>query len=317
MLRSLLVTTALLVAACGSSTSDTAATTPTGSAGSMQGAAGSMQGAAGSMQGAGSGGVGGGTAGTAGASGQGGTSAAAGSGGSAGAAGMGGGTPATLDGRILFRGLGEGIEYDVEMYAVAVPSPVEIVRGDGHCDVHAPGEGDGFITFGMPGTLDLGPSVKATSGTESYTVAVDTSTGGFQYLFTKAGVDAFDKTWTLTNEGSASGLAATTLATLHVPSQVVPIVPAAGGGTIDTKNGPVTLQWTGGVGAQTFHIALMSSKADIDCYPSPSATSFELSNEILKLLDAQATPLLWAETVTYVAVGSRNVRVRVTSDNLD
>ncbi|MFO0756840.1 MAG: hypothetical protein U0359_10125, partial [Byssovorax sp.] len=252
-----------------------------------------------------------GTTGTTGSSGTGG----AGSGGGGG--GAGGGTVDQIDGRILFRGLGEGIAFEVDLYAEPVSAPAAITRGDGHCDVHATGEGDSFVGVIPPGTLDLGASVTAKSGALTFDATVDGTTGGFSYIFTQAGVDAFDKTWTLTNAGSASGLAATTLATVHVPAAVVPIVPTPGGGSIETTGGKVTLQWTGGEGADSFHINIMSSKAEVDCYPAPSATSFDLPAEVVSALDPIVVPAVWAESVSLVPVGGRRIWVRVTSDNLD
>jgi hypothetical protein len=223
----------------------------------------------------------------------------------------------TIDGRILFRGLGEGVAFDVVMNQVASAPPAAITRGDGHCDIHPVGEGDSFVGFFPPGDLDLGQTVTATNGATMLDGTVDTLGGGFEYLYSRAGVDAFGKRWTLANSGSKAGLAATTLATVQVPAAVVPIVPAAQGGSVDTTSGHVTLKWTGGEGAQTFHIFIQSAKVEVDCYPAPTATSFALPAEVIKVLDKSIIPALWAESVTIAQVGSRRLWVRVTSDNLD
>jgi hypothetical protein len=228
-----------------------------------------------------------------------------------------GGMAEAIDGRILFRGLGEGVYFNVVLNRAAVAAPTAITRGDGHCDVHPVGAGDSFVGIFPPGDLDLGATVTAINGSTTLAAKVDTSGGGFQYLYTQAGVDAFGKTWTLANSGSKTGLAATTLVTVQVPARVVPIVPAPEGGSVDTTSGHVTLKWTGGEGAQTFHVYIQTSKAEVDCYPAPTATSFELPAEVVKVLDPQVTPALWAESVTVAHTGNRRLWVRVTSDNLD
>jgi hypothetical protein len=241
-------------------------------------------------------------------------SGGAGAGGAGGAAGS--GATAKLDGSILFRGLGEGIAYSVDLFATPQPAPTEVAHGDGHCDVHPTGGGDADLSLPpSSGTLDLGATVTATSGATAFTAPV--SSAGFQYVFTQAGVDAFGKTWTLTNSGSSQGLAATTLAMVHVPTAVVTVVPPPGGVSLDTTTGPLVLQWTGGEGAQTMHVNLGSSKVQIDCYLPPMATSFAVPADLQKQLDPQVVPIIFAETVALVPIGARTVRVRVTSDNLD
>lgn len=228
-----------------------------------------------------------------------------------------GGGAETIDGRVLFRGLGEGVAFNVVLNHAAVAAPTAIARGDGHCDVHRVGEGDSFVGIFPPGDLDLGATVTASNGATTLAAKVDTIGGGFQYLYSQAGVDAFGKTWTLANSGSQTGLAATTLVTVQVPALVVPIVPAPQGGSVDTTSGHVTLKWTGGEGAQTFHVYIQTAKAEVDCYPAPTATSFELPAEVVKVLDPRVTPALWAESVTVAHAGNRRLWVRVTSDNLD
>jgi hypothetical protein len=301
-----LSTLLLLLCACGSGSTTTPGASTTAAAG----------GSSPSSTAAGGAGAGGAAAG---GSAAGGSAASGGAGGSGGAQASGGagGAPGLIDGRILFRGLGEGVFFDVAMYAAGVAAPAPIPRGDGHCDVHAPGEGDGFVELFPPGDLDLGATVTATAGGTTLTAKVDTTSGGFAYEYAEAGVDAFGTTWTLACSGAADGLAATTLAEAAVPARVEPIVPPPGSGTLDLSGGTVKLEWTGGEGAETFHVNLATSKVEVDCYPPPGATSFTLPPEIVAKLDPSVSATLWAESVSIVKLGARRVLLRVTSDNLD
>jgi hypothetical protein len=223
----------------------------------------------------------------------------------------------TLGGKLLFRGLGEGLYFGVQLYAQPITAPGFPTLGDGHCDLHAPGTGDDITRenlFTDFASLDLGDTVTASNGTITL-VASAGDAGTFQYEEALAGSFGFDSTFTLKNSGSPSGAPASTLATLRVPgrvSQQDASSPVKAG-----NGGPVTITYGGGDGAQSFHINISGSSTEIDCYPAPNTTSFTLPANVAVHLDATFTPVVWAESVTFVMVAGRRVMVRVTSDNLD
>lgn len=234
------------------------------------------------------------------------------------------GTPETLSGKILFRASSEGfVGLRAELYRTPVATPKPITYGDGHCDVDFSHTGDSIddtsIVFRTPAPddLDLGPSLTATDGTDTFRAPVETLNGGLQYSGVLMLAQPFDTTWTLTNSGSEKGLAAGTLALLHVPGRVEVQVPAPIVGSLSTESGHVTLRYSGGEGATTFHVNMLGTKATVDCYPAPGSTSFELPPEIFSALDRGITPRIWAESIRYVTVDGKTVMVRVSSDTLD
>jgi hypothetical protein len=223
----------------------------------------------------------------------------------------------TLGGKILFRGLGEGLYFGLQIYADPVIAPGVPTLGDGHCDVHAPGNGDGITRenlFNAFPALDLGDTVTASNG--KITLAASAGDAGtYQYEAALAGSFGFDTTFTLKNSGSGSGAPASTLATFRVPGRVSQ--QDASSPVMVGNGGPVTITYSGGDGAQSFHINISGSGAEIDCYPAPNTTSFTIPPNVVTHLDSMFTPIVWAESVTWVTVANRRVMLRVTSDNLD
>ena len=222
-----------------------------------------------------------------------------------------------IDGKLLFRALGEGSALEVELYGTPRAAPAAIVRGDGHCDVHPVGSADNFVNgifLDSPtDDVDLGTTIVATDGVVTFT-ATGSAPASHQYEGALATSERrFDSTWTLTNSGAAGGLEGGTLATLHTPD-------AVGGVSfdpIDTTKGPVTVTYTGGAGAESFHIEIQGKQAIVDCYPPAGSNSFTLPVSVGSFLDPMIMPLIWAETVSYVRIGDRRVLQWVTSDNLD
>jgi hypothetical protein len=223
----------------------------------------------------------------------------------------------TLGGKILFRGLGEGLYFGVQLYAQPITAPGFPTLGDGHCDLHAPGRGDGITRenlFTDFESLDLGETVTASNGKTIFAASAGDA-GTFQYEAALAGSFGFDTTFTLANSGAGSGAPAGTLATFRVPGRVSQ--QDASSPVVVGNGGPVTITYSGGDGAQSFHINISGSSAEIDCYPAPNTTSFTIPAGMVTHLDAMFTPIVWAESVTFVMVAGRRVMLRVTSDNLD
>ena len=280
---------------------------------------GPSDGGAGGSGGGSAGGSAGGSGGGAGGGGTGGSGADGGSedGGTA-DGGVDAGTHDLLGGKILFRGLTEGIGFEAEIYRVPIAAPAPVVYGDGHCDVALPpSSGDDILAdfFRDPSAddLDLGATITASDGTNTLVAQRAASGNSAQYQIGAAGPPfAFSKTWTLTNSGAAGGVASTTLATIFVPSAVALI-----SGAIDPTAGPVIIQYSGGAGASFFHINLANGAATIDCYPAPDSTSFTLPSGLVHLLDRFVVPSVSAESISWVTVNGNPVRVRVTSDYLD
>jgi hypothetical protein len=220
-----------------------------------------------------------------------------------------------IEGQVLFRALGEGVAMAAELYArpVSVTPPV---LGDGHCAIAAPGADgdaiDGTFFRTTPGDdLDLGDALTATDGTATLVAMVDQSGTDYHYL-ASATMPGFDAAWTIRNSGSATGLAATTLAAFHTFTPVV-----ASDAPVDTTMAPVVVTYSGGAGAMTFHINILASAGEVDCYPAPDSTSFQLPPNVVSHVGASFVPRVWAESVYYPVVLGHRIRVRVTSDNLD
>jgi hypothetical protein len=223
----------------------------------------------------------------------------------------------TFDGTILVRAFGEGAGFEVELYASPRPAPTLPALADGHCDVHAHDEGDispvGIFITPAPADVDLGSTVTATDGALTVTGTAGTP-GQYAGALATSGT-RFSSSWTLTSSGASDGLAAGTLVTVKTPSAVTPDPDSQQ--PIDTTSGTVVVPLGGGVGAETFRIEIEGSKGDVDCYPAPGTTSFTVPASLVPMLDPMVTPLVWAESVSYVMIGERRVLLRVTSDNLD
>jgi hypothetical protein len=229
--------------------------------------------------------------------------------------------PKTITGQIIFRGLGEGTAYRLEYYRHPIANPAPRTYGDGHCDIRQlAGEGDDLWGpfFQNPGTgdYDLGATVtaKANDGSMSL-IAPRESESLFNYEASVAGPPfAFGKSFTLTNSGNTAvqGWPAGELATLTVPGQVFPIP-----SSVDTMSGPVTVTYSGGERAMFFHVRIQTSNGNVDCYPGPDTTSFQLPPDVMAILPRFVTPLVSAERIQYVTTNAGAVLVRVSSDNLD
>lgn len=252
-----------------------------------------------SAKSAGTAGVGGGTAG-------GGASTGGGSSGSTGAA------PPTVSGIVIVRGLGEGTAFKVERYSQPRANVAPSLVGDGHCAiVAAPDDGDFQIWGSLPaGDVDLG-SVTLTAPNLTLD-AGPSGSGSFEYLAAIAGSYVFDEAVTLANSGVDGGAAASTLAAVRVPGQVFPIP-----SEVATTPAPFIVSWSGGDGAQFFHLRIETPDHRIDCYPPPTATQLELPPEVMAVLPARVTPLVSAERLAYLQTDAGPVLVRVSSDNLD
>jgi hypothetical protein len=225
---------------------------------------------------------------------------------------------APVSGKLFFRVMGEGVLFAAQFLQTPRVSPPTRVVGDGHCEIHRPpDDGDSvdnsFFLDSSTDDLDLGTTLTATNGTTTFSATVDTSGGGFRY---RGGVPGppfgFASTWTLTNSGSPSGLAAGTIATMKAPAQVVQDTAPQ-----STTSGHVTITWSGGEGADYMHINILGEAATVDCYPASTSTSFDLPPEVFSVLDRSIVARISAESVSIVTLGDRRVQVRVSSDNLD
>jgi len=217
-----------------------------------------------------------------------------------------------LGGRVLFRSSIEFPGLKAEVYVTPIAAPPPIAFGDGHCDITlAPGEGnqiDGPFFINPPGAdVDLGANLTATDGTEKFMAP---SSNG---QYTGSGeMPVFAVQWTITNSGSAT-VPAGQLATFTTPAQVM----QPDENPISTTSPPVVIAYSGGQGAQTIHINILSTMATVDCYPAVGTTSFTLPPQAVAVLDPMVSPRVWAESVTYITMQGRQVMLRFTADNLD
>jgi hypothetical protein len=223
-----------------------------------------------------------------------------------------------FDGEIVLRGLIEGTAFIAFVRQTPLPAAPLPPLGDGHCDVHPRDQGDDFIALAQrdPNAtyVSLGPSVKMTS--TAGTLGSAPLEGAPWYHGETTAFFSFATDVTLTTDGDPSGLPAASLGPFHVPDRVTP-TPDSVDQTVTLDGGPVRIHYGGGTGAQSFHISITSKDHDIDCYPSPLSTDFELPPAVVAVLDHSFVPLVWAESRYEVPLGGKRVLVRVTSDNLD
>lgn len=214
-------------------------------------------------------------------------------------------------GVILVRAMPEGFAFDVHLYASTTPEALPpLTIGDGHCDVGSPWTADLIV-----GTdLDLGPTVTADGPLGSFQ-ATPASATSFDYLYGHASADPpYESTWAISNAGSASGLPASSLATVKLPGKIDL------GNTLEISITPgeaVEATFSGGAGADTIHMHIQGSSGSADCYPPPGATSFVIPAEITSAVGAQATIYLYAEKIDVITIGGRDVLVIGETDNLD
>ena len=84
-----------------------------------------------------------------------------------------------------------------------------------------------------------------------------------------------------------------------------------------TAGSPAELAWTGGEGAQVFHIYAAGDDAAADCYAASDATSFVLTGDVTAALGAHAYGQVSAQSFHVVDIGGSQVLVINQSDNLD
>ncbi len=225
---------------------------------------------------------------------------------------------ALFDGEILLRGLIEGTAFVAFVRQTPFPMSAMTTLGDGHCDVHPRDQGDNPIASlrvdPSAAYVSLGPSVRITNA--SGTLTSTPLEGAAWYHGETTAFFSFGTDVTLATDGDTKGLPATSLGPFHVPSQVTP-TPDSTDPRITVAGGPVRIHYGGGAGAQSFHIFITSKEHDIDCYPSPLSTDFELPPAVVGVLDSSFTPLVWAESRYEVSLSGKRVVVRVMSDNLD
>ncbi len=225
-----------------------------------------------------------------------------------------GGPPGSLGGRVLLRGLTEGIALRGEVYLDHTETFPTIAYGDGHCDIHrSPEPGDDidgpFFSSPPRPDVDLGDVIIATNGEvrleapairRGTSVTYEGSAGGPPFVF---GTNV-----TLL----ASGPPERAIVTVLVPGEVTTDTSSIG-----TRDGPVLVRYAGGEGAEFFHLNILGTRATVDCYPAAGTTSFVVPEDALAALDATAFVRISAERIDVVELDGRAVLVRTVSDYLD
>jgi len=239
-------------------------------------------------------------------------------------------------GVIMVRVAGEGIGLLAEVFSQASATPNGPGAPGSDCTV-TPRSASATQTITVT-DLDLGPSVtlttsagtlSAASGTPDLAGALNGTLPGDAMLAVvhqgpvvvyQDGLvlssPPFEGTWSLANAGAATGLPAGTLASGTFPGHVIQDPTFMTNGSV-TSGEAATVTWTGGAGAQVFHLLVSGADAAADCYAGPGATDFTVPATITQAVGAGAYILVAAQRSEHVEIGGQQVLVVTQSDNLD
>ncbi len=238
-------------------------------------------------------------------------------------------------GIIVVRALGEGVGLEAEAYASS-SGPLSIVPTAGTGCVITPHSAAGSrvvtatdLDLGSSLTLEVGsttlsapvgsiasspPGIRTLAADEALQIEHEGTI--FAYSASQAlATQPFGLDWTITAAGS-SAVPAGVIASSTLPGRVTQAGALTTPGSI-TAGSPAELAWTGGEGAQVFHIYAAGDDAAADCYAASDATSFVLTGDVTAALGAHAYGQVSAQSFHVVDIGGSQVLVIDQSDNLD